>query len=200
MLDAQQALERLKQGNEAFVREDSHSPYLGGQLRRILASGQAPFAVIVGCSDSRIPVEMVFHQGLGDLFVVRVAGNVVHHTQLGSIEFGVDVLGAKLVVVMGHERCGAVDACLNMIATEEGANLSEHLNTIVDIIKPSAAKASGETDREIALNNAIKFNVEANVQRIIDNSEIMAKHVDSGKVKVIGAHYELSSGRVEFFD
>jgi len=199
MINFDKALEKLKEGNEAFVREENKIPHIDGQRRDSLTTGQAPFAVIVGCSDSRVPTELVFNQGLGDLFIVRVAGNVVDRNQLGSVEYGVDVLGAKLVVVLGHESCGAVDACLNLIDADDSA-ISDNLRSIIQSIKPAALQAIEQADGPERLDTAIKLNVDMNVARITEASEVMAKHVATGNVKVIGAKYSLSTGRVTFFE
>lgn len=191
MLSPSQALDRLKAGNRRFVagqrvEHDSLTP----EGRARLAEGQSPVAVVLACSDSRVPVEMVFDQGIGDLFVIRVAGNVVDATQLGSVEFAVEALGSRLVVVLGHSGCGAVSAVLNERQTGERAE-SPALRAILDRIHPAVA---GTSD----VDTAVRANVATSVGTVLATSRGLAALAATGEVDVIGAVYDLESGVVDF--
>ena len=203
MSSSQQALKRLKEGNERFVSEGRRDMTAADpSRRRSLAAGQAPFAVILGCSDSRVPPEVVFDQGLGDLFVVRVAGNLVAPHQLGSIEFAVGGLGARLVVVLGHSGCGAVAATVDEILTPT-VGVSPHLLSIVSSIRPSVeplVESAGRQDPAGLLERAVRANIGASVEKIGRDSQVLAKRVTDGELHVVGAEYSLTSGRVEFLE
>ncbi len=202
MMSAEQALDRLRTGNRRFAA-GTGSGAVASQLRRIeLAEGQEPFAVILGCSDSRVPAEIVFDQGLGDLFVIRVAGNIVAASQIGSVEFAVDRFGTPLVVVLGHSRCGGIVATLNEL-TRPTEHQSRNLRSIVDRVRPSveALLATGLRDDPTALvAQAVRANVRASVSRLRHGSEILEQHLQDGRLVVVGAEYSLESGLVEFFD
>lgn len=188
------SLSRLKKGNEIYIDATYNKNKIDKAIRqKLLEKGQKPYAVILTCSDSRVVPENVFYTGLGDLFVVRVAGNVVDDTELGSIEYAISELDVPLVVVMGHDDCGAVKG-----ASEE--NISGKLETIIKKIRPSyeKAKLQGGSQEEI-YNNAVKFNVENSVNTI-KNNEIVKKYMDENKVKVIGANYDMKSGIVKWLD
>jgi len=195
------ALERLRAGNARFVRELRSLESLGGRHRReALVDGQSPFAVILSCSDSRVPSELVFDCGLGDLFVVRVAGNVVAPSLVGSIEFAVSTFGTRLVVVMGHTRCGAIAATLDVV---EGATPpSPNLRDLVDRISPAVRSVihhPGE-DRAQILHRATHANVRASVDKLRHGSTILEQRVSDGRLLVVGAEYALDSGEVTFLD
>lgn len=183
------AWRKLADGNAHFVRGRSTHPNQSVSRRDEVAKGQHPFAVIVGCSDSRLSPEIVFDQGLGDLFVVRVAGNIVDDNALGSIEYAVEHLGARLIVVLGHEKCGAVAAA---VASDHADG---HVDSIVKAIQPAVIKAT--TEHGDVVDNAVKENVRQVVAEIRTSEPVLAKLVKSGKVKVIGARYDLDSGRVQ---
>jgi carbonic anhydrase len=202
VIAAEEALQRLQAGNARFVagevasRVGGHRGH-GGQSD----ARQAPFAIIVGCSDSRVPVETVFDQGPGDLFVIRVAGNIVSSTQLGSIEFGAAELGARLVVVLGHTRCGAAAAALRAVqdGTEPGP---DHLRRIVDRIRPAAGRAlaAAPSLSEGELVDATgRENVRQSVATIPNDSGVIRQLVEDGDLEVVGAEYSLATGAVEFF-
>lgn len=202
MISASQALEQLREGNRRFVA----SVQRGEGVRRYppleeLTQGQAPFAVILGCSDSRVPAELVFSQGLGDLFVVRVAGNIVAPTQIGSIEFAAERFGTRLVVVLGHSNCGAVDATLQALR-QPGADPSPNLGTIVERIAPAvrdlAHAAAG--DEAQLMQDAVRANVRASVAGLREQSAIIDHLVQTDGLMVVGAEYALGTGRVEFLD
>jgi carbonic anhydrase len=188
-----EALELLRAGNERFVAGTPHSEPFGPNVADF-AGGQNPFAVVLGCSDSRVPIESIFDQVPGNVFVVRVAGNFVNDDNLGSIEFAVDLLKARLVVVLGHTRCGAVMAALSFV--REGARQSGHVQNIVEAVASSvraARKLSGDW-----LEQAIAQNVSLNVAAITTRSKIVAQHVHAGEVQVIGGVYNVLTGRVAF--
>lgn len=184
--ESQSALERLIQGNKRFVSGDVERPRQDAATRLELAGGQHPFAIVVTCSDSRLCPEFIFDQGLGDLFVIRVAGNTLDNVALGSIEYAVHHLHSRLVVVMGHEKCGAVSAAV------AGGKLSGHLPHVVKPITPAAekSKAAGSD----ALEFAIKENVRNMVRLLSEKSEPTASLVSSGELQVAGMRYDLDSG------
>jgi carbonic anhydrase len=190
-----EALARLLEGNLRFVQEQPH-PAVHSANRIALESGQNPFAVVLGCSDSRVPIETIFDQQPGDLFVVRVAGNFVNDDGLASIEYALDVLSCALVVVLGHTGCGAVQAALQHL--ENGTRFRGHIQRLADAIAPAARRAR-------ALNgdwyeNAVLENVRASASAIFDRSAIAQAAVDAGNVRVIGATYDLRSGLVSLCD
>ncbi len=169
--------------------------------RSQLADGQEPFAIILGCSDSRVPAEIVFDQGLGDLFVIRVAGNIVAPSQIGSIEFAADQFGTRLVVVMGHSRCGAVTAALDQLV-KPVAIQSRNLRSIVDRIRPSVEQllaADTKLDRAAFLDEAVRANVRYSVNQLRHGSEILEHLIDKDNLIVVGAEYSLETGAVDFF-
>lgn len=202
MISAEDALQRLKDGNSRFLAGIVDPDTLRYEIRREqLRERQAPFAIIVGCSDSRVPVEIVFDQGLGDLFVVRVAGNIVSRTQLGSIEFAAGVLDARLVVVLGHTGCGAVDATLKTVQSGKVPE-SENLRLIVEQIRPSAerAMAEGRSGSQSELVDVVgRENVRSVVDVIRHSPGIIRQLVEEEGLMVVGAEYSLATGAVEFF-
>lgn len=195
MISASEALERLRDGNMRFARGSADNLLSISQARRAeLVDGQTPFAVIVACSDSRVPVELLFDQGLGDLFVVRVAGNIVAPSQIGSVEFAAANLGTRLVVVLGHSNCGAVDAALREHSQEQEKR-SPNLQSIVNRIRPAL-----EVLENPSLNDAVAANVRNSVKQLRHGSEILEASIDSGELTVVGAEYSIESGVVDFFD
>ena len=203
LLTAHEAISRLQEGNARFVAGTCHGAQLANDARRAeLTAGQAPFAVILGCSDSRVPVELVFDQGLGDLFVIRIAGNIVAPSQIGSVEFAVRQFGAPLVVVLGHSRCGAVAATLAAL-TEGGEDPTPHLYSIVDRIRPSVAsllETDLRGDPDALLKRAVQENVRVGVRDLAAGSKFLARRVEQGELAIVGAKYSLASGVVDFFD
>lgn len=190
-----EALARLLEGNRRFVKEVPHPPVHSAN-RIALESGQNPFAVVLGCSDSRVPIETIFDQQPGDLFVVRVAGNFVNDDGLASIEYALDVLSCELVVVLGHSGCGAVLAALQHI--ENGTHFRGHIQRLADAIAPAARRAKSlEGDW---YENAVSENVRGGARAMLGRSEIINAAVESGTVRVVGAIYGLHSGRVTFVD
>lgn len=195
MISAADALTRLREGNRRFVAGTSNiDDAMSGVRRAELIDTQTPFAVILACADSRVPVELIFDQGLGDLFVIRVAGNIAAPSQVGSIEYAASVLGAQLAVVLGHSNCGAVDATLKELAQEQSVR-SPNLRAIVDRIGPALAGLDNPT-----LHEAVVANVRNTVGELGHGSETLKGLIDAGELTIIGAEYSIESGEVEFFD
>jgi len=184
---AHEALKRLKDGNERFRTGRAEAPGRVGFDGQALMAGQRPFAAVLGCSDSRVPTEIVFDTGLGDLFVIRIAGNVATPSTIASVEFALANLGTKLVVVMAHQNCGAVTAAV------EGADAGKHLNRLVGFIEP--ALAPGESIDTVARRNA-----QLSAQRLIDESPIVRGAVESQGARIVTAFFHFSDGRVDFDD
>ena len=183
-------LVRLKSGNERFVKNASATVSLGAPAREALAKGQSPFAMVLSCADSRVPPEYIFNVGLGDLFVVRAAGEVVDRSVMASLEYGAEHLHIPLMVVMGHESCGAVQAAVESTAVE-GPNLQYLVKAI------RAGTDRSPSDRK-ELRSAILANVEQVINDAMAGSQILRHAVGEGTLQVVGAYYELSSGRVLF--
>ena len=203
MISAPEAIERLRAGNRRFVSDHGHPDTLMDQKhRRESAVGQEPFAVILGCSDSRVPIEIVFDQGFGDLFVIRVAGNIVASSQIGSIEFAAERFGTRLVVVLGHTQCGAVQATLEELRRPT-ENQSRGLRSIVDRIRPSVegllASELGH-DHDALMQHAVRANIRVSANYLRHGSHIIEDHIMNDGLRVVGAEYSLETGVVEFFD
>jgi carbonic anhydrase len=203
MTPALEALERLREGNRRFAAGDSNHDARSARTRRDeLASGQLPFAAILGCSDSRVPVEIVFDQGLGDLFVIRVAGNVVAPSQIGSVEFAAERYGMRLVVVLGHSRCGAIQATLEQLQRPR-ENQSRNLHSIVDRIRPSVEGLLATElrhDPETLVRQAVRSNIRASVSHLQYGSPVIEQLVRHDGLLVVGAEYSLETGVVDFFE
>jgi len=202
---AEQALEMLKQGNARFVEnvQNHQSTLLASNA---LTHVHEPFAIILGCSDARVPAEIVFDQGLGDLFVIRVAGNVVAPSQIGSVEFAAEKFGTKLVVVLGHSHCGAVTACVETLINPD-QQFSPNLRSIVDRIRPSVYNlheiytANGQDiDAQELINRGIKANVRMSVTQLKHGSRILEDAVNNGSLIIVGAVYDLDTGKVTFIE
>lgn len=197
------ALDRLREGNSRFVAGLRSLESLSSQTHRTnLTEGQTPFAVIVGCSDSRVPVEIVFDQGLGDLFVIRVAGNIVAPSQIGSVEFAAMQFGTRLVVVLGHTGCGAIEATLEQLRASSG-NRSPHLEAIVSRIRPAVEPLlAGGAARDPSLlhRQAVRANVLAAADTLRHGSPILERLGRDEGLLVVGAEYSLETGFVDFFD
>ena len=183
---------RLKAGNERFAADASVQPDIQSARREALTKGQTPFATVLSCADSRVPPEIVFNVGLGDLFVVRSAGEVVDRSVLASVEYAAEHLHSPVLVVMGHEFCGAVTA-----AVTAKESLGPNLDFLVAAIKPAVARTANEPEKD-RLKAAILANVEESVNDALDHSEILRHLVEVGEVTIVGAYYELESGRVTF--
>lgn len=202
MVTAGSALDRLKAGNQRFVDGNLNSESLASPARRnTLVGDQKPFAIILGCSDSRVPGEMIFDQGLGDLFVIRVAGNIVAPSQIGSVEFAAENFGCQLVVVLGHSKCGAVSATLEQLQHSEETR-SRNLRSIVDRISPSVEgllESDLKDNPEALLEAAVEANIRASVKQLSHGSDILKQLVESRKLLIVGAEYSLQTGMVNFF-
>ncbi len=203
MISTEQALTRLKEGNSRFINNQTNqqaSQY--STDRQGLVEGQAPFAIILGCADSRVPPELIFDQGLGDLFVIRVAGNVADTAVIGSIEYAAEHLGTPLLVVLGHESCGAVKASIGEINQPSGA-LSPDLTAVVEMIsegiRPLIQNPSTNDEKSLE-DSAIKQNVRHGISQLKEKSTLLNSYSESGKIKIVGAKYMLQSGKVEFLD
>jgi carbonic anhydrase len=188
-----EALAKLKEGNARYTSGNLQHPGQTAERRTELARTQHPFAAILCCSDSRVPPEVVFDQGIGDLFIVRVAGNVINDEGLGSLEYTVDHLGTRFILVLGHQRCGAVDAARETIAAKGKA--PGHIQSLVTAIKP-VVEATAKED----LDATIKANVKHVVDALRSSTPILKAEVDSGKIQVIGGYYSLDTGAVTFLD
>jgi len=203
MISAMDALERLRQGNARFASGQRKRGVPGDAGKRgELVEGQAPFAVILGCSDSRVPVEIVFDQDLGDLFVIRVAGNIVAPSQVGSVEFAAARFGTRLVVVLGHSSCGAIEATLEELRRPTGSQ-SRNLRAIVDRIRPAVeelvAPELGANPLTLA-RHAVRANVRASANHLRRGSELLEQLMRTDGLMVVGAEYSLETGVVDFFD
>jgi carbonic anhydrase len=203
MIPAQEALERLKEGNRRFVAGESVHEADAHEARRAqLVDGQQPFAAILGCSDSRVPAELVFDQGLGDLFVIRVAGNIVAPSLVGSVEFAAEQFGTQLVVVMGHTRCGAVAATIDDMLHPSDAH-SRNLRAIVERVRPSVEplmETDLRNDHDALLHAAVRANVRVSTDHLRHGSDILEQRIQNGELLVVGAEYSLETGVVDFFD
>jgi len=203
LISALESLALLREGNQRFVADIRNQEALPGRDRRLeLAAGQEPFAAILGCSDSRVPVEIVFDQGLGALFVIRVAGNIVAPSQVGSVEFAAEQFGTRLVVVLGHSRCGAINVTLSQLQRPK-ENQSRNLHSIVDLIRPSvedllATDLKYDLDRLLVC--AVRANIRASVNHLRHGSAVIEQLIRNDHLLVVGAEYSLETGVVDFFD
>ena len=204
MIDAAQALERLRAGNRRFVEErrGAQTAATGEHRRRELTESQEPFAIILGCSDSRVPAEIVFDQGLGDLFVIRVAGNIVAPSQVASVEFAAERFGTRLVVVLGHSKCGAVTATIEELGLPPNEQ-SRHLHSIVDRIRAPVQTllATGASrDPSTLVEQAVRANIRYSANQLRHGSGILEQLIEQRGLRVVGAEYSLDTGIVEFID
>jgi len=203
MITGLEGLNRLREGNARFVANQMRTLEHAHESRRAeLVSGQAPFAIVLGCSDSRVPAELVFDQGFGDLFVIRVAGNIVAPSQVGSVEFAAERYGTSLVVVMGHTQCGAILATLEEL-TGGAASTSGNLRSIVDRVRPSVSTviaAARGTDPNALVSLAVRANVRASVDHLRHGSALLERLIDRNGLLIVGAEYSLETGVVDFFD
>ena len=199
MIPARAALDRLREGNARFSADVSRR-VTSRRKRRELAAAQSPFAIVLGCSDSRVPAEIVFDQGLGDLFVIRVAGNIVAPSQVGSVEFAAERFETRLVVVLGHSSCGAIQATLEQLQ-RPSAEQSPGLRSIVDRIRPAVEGLLGRGGSpEALLREAVRANIRLAANELRHGSEILENLIAREGLLVVGAEYSLDSGVVAFFD
>ena len=203
MISAREALQRLQEGNLRFVANVRGSDAFLSHTRRAgLTMEQQPFAIILGCSDSRVPAEIVFDQGLGDLFVIRVAGNIVAPSQIGSVEFAAARFGTRLVMVLGHSQCGAILATLEELEMPTETQ-SRNLRTIVNRVRPSVEGLLAtelKHDRDALVKEAVRANIRASVNHLRHGSQVLEQLIQDEGLLVVGAEYSLESGEVEFFD
>ncbi|MDZ7292358.1 MAG: carbonic anhydrase [candidate division KSB1 bacterium] len=183
-----QALKELMIGNQRYVATQLTHPHQTAMRRAEVAKGQRPFAIILGCSDSRVPPEIIFDQGLGDLFVIRVAGNILDEVVVGSIEYAAKHLGVHLIVVLGHKRCGAVEA------TVKGGEAPSQIKRVIAALKPAVEKVRGLSGDLV--ENVVKANIEMVVDCLKSSQPILAKLVEDGKLKIVGGYYDLDTGTV----
>ena len=202
MVSALEALDRLREGNRRFVA-NARGADAKTQVRPAeVAAGQEPFAIILGCSDSRVPAEIVFDQGLGDLFVIRVAGNIVAPSQIGSAEFAATTFGTRLVVILGHSQCGAIHATLEQLQTP-GEDRSPNLRSIVDFIRPSIEPLLDQRlghDTDAIVQKAVRANVRTSMEQMHHGSGILEDLERDEGLIIVGAEYSLETGLVDFFD
>lgn len=189
-----EALQKLMDGNARFVSGNVTHPNQSADRRTELVAGQHPFAIVVGCSDSRIAPEVAFDQGLGDIFVVRTAGQVIDNASLGSIEYGAEHLGVPLIVVLGHDSCGAVKA------TVEGGKPAGHLDSLVNFIQPAVDKAKASGNESEIVDLAINNNIENIVEQLSTSQPILSEKVEKGELMIVGARYHLDDGSVEVME
>ena len=202
-MDPDKALELLKEGNKQYIEGTINDAEININTRRkSIEEGQSPFAVILGCSDSRVPAELVFNQGLGDLFVVRVAGNIIAASQIGSIEFACQNFGSRLIVVLGHSHCGAIKATVDSLLNTPG-DISPNIASIVEELLPAVRpvveeRKSDNTDQLV--HQAMRANIEQSVNGLETRSTVLSDMVNSKQIKIVGAEYCLETGVVDFYD
>jgi carbonic anhydrase len=202
MITAVDALQRLREGNQRFVSGQRNSDSIAPVLKFEPSLKQEPFAIILGCSDARVPAELVFDQGLGDLFVIRVAGNIVAPSQIGSVEFAAAQFNTKLVVVMGHTQCGAVNATIKELK-RPGGEQSKNIKSIVDRIRPSVesfAQSALWHNHDELIDQAIRANVRASVNQLRHGSSILENLIQTEDLLIVGAEYSVDTGVVDFFE
>jgi carbonic anhydrase len=203
MIAATEALERLRAGNARFTAHlRSSDEFVSHTRRPELTMVQEPFAIVLGCSDARVPAELVFDQGLGDLFVIRVAGNIVARSQVGSVEFAAERFQTRLVVVLGHSRCGAIEATLEELRRPT-ENQSRNLRSIVERVRPSVEglfRTKPALDPEALVKRATRANIEASVDHLRRGSEVLEQLITEKGLVVVGAEYSVETGVVEFLD
>ncbi len=201
MIPAEEALDRLREGNRRFVTESPDARSMSVRPAET-AEGQHPFAIILGCSDSRVPAEIIFDQGLGDLFVIRVAGNMVAPSQIGSVEFAAAEFQTRLVVVLGHSQCGAVIAAVDELQSA-AENPSPNLRAIVDFVRPSVERCLADgagDDRDTLVEKAVQANIRSSVEHLRRGSEMLKQLIADEGLRIVGAEYSLQTGLVEFLD
>ena len=200
MIPARDALQRLKDGNARFASNVRSIDSLVTHLRRgDLVAAQTPFAIVLGCADSRVPAEIVFDQGVGDLFVVRVAGNIVAPSLTGSVELAVERFGTRLVVVLGHSDCGAIGAAVDAMQ-DAGPDVSPNLAVILESLRPAIEEARAGGDRDAWIDAAVRANVHHSAAALHADSALLRRFVERDGLLIVGAQYRLDTGLVEFFD
>lgn len=190
------AQEKLVEGNKRFAQGKSIHPNLGEELRNALVNEQTPFAAVLSCADSRVPVEIIFDVGLGDLFVVRTAGHVLSKEVVGSLEYAVRSLGVKFIMILGHDNCGAINTALDIYKSGKYAEASKNIQSILDHIYPALKDLDNEND----LNLAVKLNIRYQLQDLLKKDPYLSKKIQSGELIVVGAKYCLETGLIEVFE
>jgi carbonic anhydrase len=202
MINADEALMRLIEGNRRFRSGEGYHIDIAGLLRSQLSKEQDPFAIVLGCSDSRVPAEIIFGQGVGDLFVIRVAGNIVAPSQVGSIEFAAENFGTRLVVVLGHSQCGAIAATLEQLR-QPSASRCPNLHAVVDRIRPAVEPLLGSSEAETAedlLDQAVRANIDTSVDNLRHGSALLESLIEDDGLVIVGAEYCLETGVVDFIE
>jgi carbonic anhydrase len=203
MISPAEALERLREGNRRFVCDEVSEETLASREHRAgAATPQEPFAIILACSDSRVPTELIFDRGIGDLFVIRVAGNIVAPSQIGSIEFAAKQFGTRLVVVLGHSNCGAIIATLQELALKK-SHRSPNLRAIVDRVLPAVEpvlEEDSDVEDTAVIGRCVRANIRASVINLQHGSLILEQLIETGDLKIIGAEYSIETGNIEFFE
>jgi len=202
MTPAREALESLREGNRRFVGDLGHDAGRSSIRRRVLPANQDPLAIILGCSDARVPAEIVFDQGLGDLFVIRVAGNIVAPSQVGSVEFAAEAFGTRLVVVLGHSNCGAIHATVEQLL-HSSPEQSRALSSIVDRIRPAVEgllERGPQPERAVLEQQAVRANIRMSADHLRHGSAVLERLIHKDGLMVVGAEYSLETGMVDFFD
>ncbi len=203
MISAADALERLREGNRRFVSDEVSEDTLASREHHAgAASSQHPFAIILACSDSRVPTELIFDRGIGDLFVIRVAGNIVAPSQIGSIEFAAKQFGTRLVVVLGHSNCGAIIATLQELALKD-SHRSPNLRAIVDRVRPAVEpilNKNDDVDDKAVIRAGVRANIRASVEHLQNGSLILEQLIEAGDLRIVGAEYSIETGNIEFFE
>ena len=203
MISATDALERLRDGNRRFISDEVSEEVSAIRKHRAgAAAPQSPFAIILACSDSRVPTELIFDQGIGDLFVIRVAGNIVAPSQIGSIEYAAKQFGTRLVIVLGHSNCGAIIATLRELALKE-SHRSPNLRAIVDRIRPaldSVLEEYYDVEDEAVIASCVRANIQASVDGLQHGSLILEQLIEAKELNIIGAEYSIETGYIDFFE
>lgn len=198
MISPQEALEKLIEGNKRFANGDSQHPNRCDETKNALLKQQKPFVAVLSCSDSRVPVEIIFDAGLGDIFAVRTAGHVLSKEVMGSLEYAIRTLGVKLIMILGHENCGAIRTAVETYQNKGYDELSENLQSILNHIYPAIEQTVCENDD--FLNSAVKSNINYQLEDLKKKDDYIKQKVENGEIKLVGAMYSLATGKVEIFD
>lgn len=202
MISPQEALNKLVEGNRRFAGDVSIHPNRCDETKSALLKQQKPFVAVLSCSDSRVPVEIIFDAGLGDIFAVRTAGHVLSKEVLGSLEYAIKTLGVKLIMILGHENCGAINAAIQTYQNEDYNQLSENLQSIMNHIYPAIEKVEcgNDADSSDFLNSAVKSNIHYQLEDLVRKDDYIAKKVQAGEIGLVGAMYSLATGRVRVLE
>jgi len=195
MFSPQEAIQKLVDGNERFAQDKSVHPNRCAETKNALLKQQKPFVAVLSCSDSRVPVEIIFDAGLGDIFAVRTAGHVLSKEVMGSLEYAVKSIGVKLIMILGHENCGAIRTAIDSYQSKNGGEMSDNIQSIMNHIYPAIEKVDENT--EDFINTAVRSNIQYQLDDLLNKDEYIAKKVQSGDIALVGAIYSLTSGKVE---